>query len=83
MNRFATTTAALRAVRGGRIAEHRAWMLRSVVLSLVFAAFSVVQPALLEAGLPRHAAYPVAVLGCVAVVLVVAEIGVRARRTTE
>jgi hypothetical protein len=76
---FATTTAALRAVRGGRIAQHRGWMLRSVALSLVFAVFSVVQPALLDAGLSRHVAYPVAVLACVAVVLVAAEVAIRRR----
>jgi uncharacterized membrane protein len=79
---FATTTAALTAVRKGLIAQHRGWMVRSVALSLVFAAFSVVQPVLVGAGLPRDVAYPLAVLGSVAVVLAGAEIGVRARLTT-
>ena len=57
-------------------------MVRSVALSLVFAAFSVVQPVLVGMGLPRDVAYPLAVLGCVAVVLAGAEIRVRARLTT-
>jgi uncharacterized membrane protein YozB (DUF420 family) len=77
---FGTTTAALTAIRKKRIAQHRGWMLRSVALSLVFAVFSVVQPALLGAGLARGVAYPLAVLGSVAAVLACAEVGVRARR---
>jgi uncharacterized membrane protein len=80
---FATTTAALIAVRRGRIAQHRAWMIRSVALSLVFAVFSVVQPALLGAGFGREVAYPIAVLGSVALVLFCSQIGLRGRPTRD
>jgi uncharacterized membrane protein len=73
------TSAALVAVRRGRITRHRAWMVRSVALSLVFAVFSVVQPALLDAGFGRAAAYPLAVLGSVALVLACSRIGLRGR----
>jgi hypothetical protein len=51
-------------------------MIRSVALSLVFAAFSIVQPALLGVGFPGDVAYPLAVLGSMAVMLVGAEIAV-------
>lgn len=46
---------------------------------VVFAVFSVVQPALLGMGFGRAAAYPVAVLGSATLVLACAQIGLRGR----
>jgi formiminotetrahydrofolate cyclodeaminase len=64
---FGATAAALAHVRKGRILQHREWMICSLALALVFAAFSVVQPVLIGAGLPRGVAYPLAVLASILV----------------
>lgn len=53
ISRSAATAVALRRARAGRVGEHRAWMLRSFALALVFMTFDLARMALAGVGLPR------------------------------
>ncbi len=79
---FASTVAAVRAVRGHDVANHRRWMIRSVALAGFFVTFSLWTP--LAAALPVPAApgYAAAVLLSWALNLLIAEVWLRRRRRT-
>lgn len=74
---LATTAAAYRLARGGDIARHRAWMLRSFALSLFFVTFSVWVPAAAAGGLDGDLGYAAAVTASWLPNLVVAEAWLR------
>jgi uncharacterized membrane protein len=74
---FSTTTMALLRIRGGKIAEHREWMLRSFSLSLFFVTFSFRVPGLASTNLPEAIGYPLAVLLSWSLNLLVGELWIR------
>lgn len=55
---FGATTLAVVRARARRIAEHRAWMLRSFALSFFFVTFSFWVPLLGQTNLPPDVSYP-------------------------
>lgn len=77
---FAATTLAYRHVRHGDFTRHREWMMRSYALALFFVTFSVIQPTLDSAGVPRTPAYTIAILTSTAANLAAAEWFVRRSR---
>lgn len=78
---FAATTIALLCIRAGKIAEHRAWMIRSFALSFFFVTFSLVEPGLTATSLPYEFSYPLAVFLSWGVNMLVAEIWIWRSRT--
>ena len=77
---FAATAVAVRDARRRDLARHREWMIRSYALALFFVTFSVIQPVLDSAGVPRTPTYTFSVLASTALNLAVAEWHIRRSR---
>ncbi len=75
---LATGLLAYRAIRAGRVEEHRRWMTRNFALTLAGVALRLWMPGLLAGGVPFDAAYPAAAWLCWVPNLVAAEAVVRA-----
>jgi uncharacterized membrane protein len=71
---LATTLVAYRHIRAGRVARHRAWMVRSFALAAFFVTFSVWDPVTAALPLPPATAYTMAVVLAWAGNLAIAEV---------
>jgi hypothetical protein len=77
---FSTTTLGYLRIRQRAVAAHRAWMIRSVALSLFFVTFSLWMPGLAATPLPQAIGYPLSVFLSWSLNLLVAEIWIRRSR---
>jgi len=75
----ATTTVGLVRIRQRKVAQHRAWMVRSFALSLFFITFSIWVPGVASAGVRHDAEYAIAIWLSWTLNLVVAEVWLRLR----
>ncbi len=77
----ATTVLAVVRVRAGQVERHRAWMLRSLALTMFFLTFELWTQVTAATGLPHRVAYPLAVVCACAANLAVAEWRIHRDRT--